>query len=138
MWVMIIMALISYFSAKKSGASNGTAAAVAGVAALGTYAVANYTDWGKENIGTIGGTDSGATSGAPTAGSTTTSPGGITVPTTGSTTIGSGLLGTATSTLASALPALAAGAATAAVATSKIPGWAWFVGGFLIFKWAVK
>lgn len=45
--VSIILALISYFGAKKSGASDGTAAAVAAGVGLGSYYVATETEWGK-------------------------------------------------------------------------------------------
>lgn len=41
------MALISYFTAKKNGAKNSTAAMTAAAAGLGTYYVATETKWGK-------------------------------------------------------------------------------------------
>jgi len=46
-WFELIMALISYFGAKKSGPSNTTALAAAGIGAAGAYYVENNTDWGK-------------------------------------------------------------------------------------------
>lgn len=49
----IIVALISYFSAKKSGASDGQAALVAAGAGAGTYYVATQTEWGKGVIDNI-------------------------------------------------------------------------------------
>lgn len=48
----IILALISYFTSKKSGASSAQAA-MAGVAAgVGTYYVATETEWGKSMFAT--------------------------------------------------------------------------------------
>lgn len=46
-YIPIIVALIGYFAAKKSGAKTATAAAVGAAAGLGTYYVATETDWGK-------------------------------------------------------------------------------------------
>lgn len=43
----IIAAIISYFGAKKSGASDGEAALAAAAVGAGTYYVATQTEWGK-------------------------------------------------------------------------------------------
>lgn len=134
-WLSILMALISFFTAKKSGASNGTAAAIAGVAGLGTYAVTHYTDWGVENLGALDGV-------APQDGSdvteavTTVSGVKVPAPTTYGT-VGS-VIGTATNAIAPAMPALVAGAATAAagsLVSDDVPWWLWAIGGLMIFKW---
>lgn len=47
----IVMALISYFTAKeKGGASDGEAALVAGLAGAGTYYATTETEWGRESV----------------------------------------------------------------------------------------
>lgn len=51
--IAIIMALVSFFGSKKAGASDGQAAAIAAGAGLGTYYVANNTEWGKGIVSTI-------------------------------------------------------------------------------------
>lgn len=51
----IVAALISYFGAKKAGASDATAAAVGLAAGAGTYYVATQTDWGKALVSDIDG-----------------------------------------------------------------------------------
>lgn len=43
----VIIALISYFTSKKAGASSAQAGAIAAGAGLGSYYVATQTDWGK-------------------------------------------------------------------------------------------
>lgn len=48
----IILALISYFTSKKSGASSAKAAMVGAAAGLGTYYVATETEWGKSLFAT--------------------------------------------------------------------------------------
>lgn len=45
--IPIIIALISYFLSKKSGADDSTALGVAAAAGIGSYYVATETDWGK-------------------------------------------------------------------------------------------
>lgn len=45
--IAVVLALISYFTTKKSGATTAQAAAVGAAAGLGTYYVATQTDWGK-------------------------------------------------------------------------------------------
>lgn len=45
--IPILIALISYFATKKSGADDSTALGVAAVAGAGSYYVATETDWGK-------------------------------------------------------------------------------------------
>lgn len=45
--ISVVLALISYFTAKKSGAKDAQAAAVGAAAGLGSYYVATQTDWGK-------------------------------------------------------------------------------------------
>jgi hypothetical protein len=54
-WLTIIMALISYFSQKKSGASNTKALLTAGLVGAGTYYVTHETDWGQANLGQFDG-----------------------------------------------------------------------------------
>lgn len=46
-FIPVIVAILGYFTAKKSGAKTATAAAVGAAAGLGTYYVATQTDWGK-------------------------------------------------------------------------------------------
>jgi len=49
----LLMAAISFFTAKKAGATPAQAAAIAAAAGAGTYYVANNTDWGKSVISDI-------------------------------------------------------------------------------------
>lgn len=51
----IVAALIGYFTSKKSGANDGTAAAVGLAAGAGTYWTATQTDWGKAGVEKIEG-----------------------------------------------------------------------------------
>lgn len=51
--IAIIMALISFFTSKKAGASDGEAAAIAGAAGLGTYYVGTQTEWGRNAVSNI-------------------------------------------------------------------------------------
>lgn len=51
--ISIILALISYFGAKKSGASDSTAAMVAAGVGVGSYYVATQTEWGKGLISDV-------------------------------------------------------------------------------------
>lgn len=51
--IALITALISYFGAKKSGASDTAALAVGAAAGAGTYYVATQTDWGKGIVSSI-------------------------------------------------------------------------------------
>lgn len=53
MWVSLIMALISFLTAKKSGKSTTQAAAIAAATGLGTYYVATQTEWGKSTLGAL-------------------------------------------------------------------------------------
>lgn len=69
-WLTIIMALLSFFASKKSGASNTKAALTAGLVGAGTYFVSHETDWGRTNLGALDGVDLGA------AGSAVVTPGG--------------------------------------------------------------
>lgn len=50
MWAAIILALLSYFASKKSGASDKKALLTAAGVGAGTYYVATETEWGKENL----------------------------------------------------------------------------------------
>lgn len=50
MLAAIILALLSYFTSKKSGASDKTAMLTAAGVGAGTYYVATQTEWGKENL----------------------------------------------------------------------------------------
>lgn len=54
-WLSIIMALLSFFISKKSGASNTKAAITAGLVGAGTYYVSHETDWGRANLGDLDG-----------------------------------------------------------------------------------
>lgn len=51
--IAIIMALISYFTAKKSGATDGQAALLGAAAGAGSYYVATETEWGKGVIASV-------------------------------------------------------------------------------------
>lgn len=46
----LIMALLTFFVSKKSGASDSKAMLAAGLAGAGSYYVATQTDWGQENL----------------------------------------------------------------------------------------
>lgn len=64
-WFSIIMALLSFFTAKKSGAS-GTKALLAGAAVgLGSYYVTHETDWGRANLGSLDGVVASADTAKP-------------------------------------------------------------------------
>jgi len=54
-WLTIIMMLLSFFTSKKSGASNTKALLTAGVVGAASYGVTHYTDWGKANLGDLDG-----------------------------------------------------------------------------------
>lgn len=54
-WLSIIMALLTFFTTKKSGASNTTAALAAGLVGAGTYYTTHETEWGKTNLGALDG-----------------------------------------------------------------------------------
>lgn len=60
-WLTIIMALLSFFISKKSGASNTKALLTAGLVGAGTYYVSHETDWGKANLGSLDGVASSTT-----------------------------------------------------------------------------
>jgi len=49
------MMLISFFTSKKSGASNTKALVTAGLVGGATYGITHYTDWGKANLGQFDG-----------------------------------------------------------------------------------
>lgn len=52
--IALIMALISYFTAKKKGNASDTQAALAAAAAgIGTYYVATETEWGKSAVSSL-------------------------------------------------------------------------------------
>lgn len=53
MWLSIILALISFFTAKKSGASNTQALLTAGLVGGGTYWAQNNTEWGAGTLGQL-------------------------------------------------------------------------------------
>lgn len=85
--IALIMALISYFTAKKKGNANDTQAALAAAAAgVGTYYVATETEWGKSAVSSL----SDAIGYTPTSenSTTTTTAGGevVSVPKTSGTT----------------------------------------------------
>lgn len=54
-WLTILMTLLSFFSSKKSGASNTKAAITAGLVGAGTYYVSHETEWGQANLGALDG-----------------------------------------------------------------------------------
>lgn len=58
-WLSIILALLSYFISKKSGASDSKALLTAGLAGAGSYYVTHETDWGKANLGSLDGVVTG-------------------------------------------------------------------------------
>lgn len=51
--IAIVMAIISFFSSKKAGASDGEAALVAAGVGAGTYYVSTETEWGRGVIDSI-------------------------------------------------------------------------------------
>lgn len=52
--IALLMALISYFTAKKKGNASDTQAALAAAAAgVGTYYVATETEWGKSAVASL-------------------------------------------------------------------------------------
>lgn len=54
-WLTILMALLTFFSQKKSGASGSKALLAAGLVGAGTYFVTHETDWGRTNLGDLDG-----------------------------------------------------------------------------------
>lgn len=54
-WLSIIMALLTFFTSKRNGASSTKAALMAGLVGAGTYYVTHETDWGKANLGQFDG-----------------------------------------------------------------------------------
>lgn len=55
-WLSIVMALVSFFLAGGSKPENRAKAAAIGLAAgTATYGITHYTDWGKENLGSLDG-----------------------------------------------------------------------------------
>jgi len=64
-WLSILLALLTFFTSKASGASNTKALVTAGLAGAGSYYVTHETDWGKANLGQLDGviiTDASANS----------------------------------------------------------------------------
>lgn len=53
MWVTLIMTLLSFFTAKKNGASTSQALLGAAVVGAGTYYATTQTDWGKSTLGAL-------------------------------------------------------------------------------------
>lgn len=135
-WLSIIMSIISFFLAKKNGASTGAALAVGGLAGAATYYASHNTEWGKENLLKY---DGGVTPPAVTPTTATVAgPGGqnVPIPTPVSPTTNAGSSGYA-KILDWAAPIAVGGVAGAAV-TSSMPSWfvpALLVGGvFLLLK----
>lgn len=56
-WLTIIIALLSFFASKASGASNTKALLTAGLTGAASYYVTHETDWGKANLGSLDGLD---------------------------------------------------------------------------------
>lgn len=120
-WLSIIMSIISFFLAKKNGASTGAALAVGGLAGASTYYASHNTEWGKENLLKY---DGGVTPPTVTPGTTTVAaPGGqvVPIPTPVSPTTNAGSSGY-TKMLDWAAP-LAVGGVAGAAATSSLPSW---------------
>lgn len=132
-WLSILMAIISFVTAKKSGASNGTAAAIAGVAGLGTYYVSHNTDWGVENLGSLDGVTS-VPSTTPTGGNTAVvTPSGTIVPAVTSAATGAGSL---LSGAVTAYTPYLVGAAAGAAVSSSIPDWLKY-GALALIAWSI-
>lgn len=54
-WLSIILALLTFFTSKRSGASNTKALLTAGLVGAGSYYVTHETDWGRANLGALDG-----------------------------------------------------------------------------------
>lgn len=54
-WLTIILALLSFFVSKRSGASNTGALLTAGLVGGAAYYTSHSTDWGKANLGSLDG-----------------------------------------------------------------------------------
>lgn len=54
-WFTIIMALLSFFSAKAAGASDTKALLTAGLVGASSYYVTHETEWGRANLGDLDG-----------------------------------------------------------------------------------
>lgn len=54
-WFTIIMTLLSFFTAKKSGMSNTSALVTAGLTGAASYYVSHNTEWGRANLGSLDG-----------------------------------------------------------------------------------
>lgn len=67
-WLTIIVTLLSFFAAKKSGASTSEALGVAALAGGATYAVTHYTDWGTTTLGEYDGVTATTTDSATPSG----------------------------------------------------------------------
>lgn len=77
MWLSLIIALLTYLLSPKNTAAERQAALLnAAVAGGATYAVTEYTDWGKENLQPLDTKISNAILPTKTSGSTTTGGGG--------------------------------------------------------------
>lgn len=68
MWIVLIVALITFLTAKKKGASTGEAMGYAALAGGATYAVEYGTDWGKENLLPLNGKIDSIVTGTPEVG----------------------------------------------------------------------
>lgn len=75
-WIYLVVALITFLISKKSGASTGAALGYAALAAGATYGVANYTDWGQQNILPLGQKVDSLVTGTPTTTTSGTASGG--------------------------------------------------------------
>lgn len=58
-WIQILVAIVSYFASRKSGASPAKSAAIAAAAGLATNWVMQETEWGKTSLAPINGTIDG-------------------------------------------------------------------------------
>lgn len=54
-WLSIIIAIISFLTAKKNGASDASAAAIGALAGGASYYVTHETEWGTANLGSFDG-----------------------------------------------------------------------------------
>lgn len=64
-WLTIILALLSFFGAKKAGASNTGALLTAGLVGGAAYFTTHETEWGRANLGALDGVELGVDGGEP-------------------------------------------------------------------------
>lgn len=138
-WLSIIMALLSFFTAKRGGASNTKAALAAGLVGAGTYYVTHETDWGKANLGQFDGVitpgdvpvlDSNGQPVTDSQGNTLTTGGNA-----GGTSIGDVLKGWGATGTAAVIGAGAAATGSGIFASKNLP---WLIGGGALLLFMMK